>query len=66
MAFDKADRDRAIETHTLVKTYEKRLDKLEAEDKVLHGRVTRTQISLAGMGTIFTGISGWLKMKLGG
>lgn len=73
MGFDHDDRTMLKDVHTtglenrvLLGTYEDRIKGLEAENKTLHGRITRTQISLASIGTLFTGVFGWLKMKTGG
>ena len=38
--FTNKDRNMLVETHTIVHTYDKRLDKLEAEDSILHKRIT--------------------------
>jgi len=72
MGFDKDDRDMLKDVHTvslenkvLLGTYKDRIENLEGENKTLHGRITRTQITLAGVASAIPGME-WLKMKFGG
>ncbi len=69
MGFTIKDRNMLIETNTVVKTYEKRLDNLEEEDKLLHHRINKVRNLFGGItataSAAITGIFGYFKFKGG-
>ena len=57
MGFTDADRNIMIETHTMVKGHEKRLDSKDAEDDVLHQRINELHGRINTVRNVFTGVS---------
>ena len=56
MPFTDADRERLVETHTMVKDHGRRLGDLETEDDVLHRRINETNTRINGVSKWFTGL----------
>ncbi len=74
MAFTDKDREKLTQVHTdtqwIKKEHGKRLDNLEAEDKVLHHRVNKVRNLFIGLSSgLFAGagaLTAWLKSQTGG
>lgn len=57
MAFTDEDRNILIQTHTMVKGHEKRLDGKDVEDDVLHQRINEVHGRINKMQKVFTGVA---------
>ncbi len=56
MAFTDEDRNILIQTHTMVKGHEKRLDSKDLEDDVLHQRINEVHGRINTMQKVFSGV----------
>lgn len=72
MAFTDKDRETLVETATTVKmmkeSHDRRLEALEAEDKVLHHRINKVRNLFIGFSTFLSALGGgitvWIRSQL--